>query len=223
MHITGSKLERIRTFLTRSATTTTLLATACFCLVGPGYAAPLTGNNLVSALRSGGYVILMRHASSPRSPPAPADANPDNVGHERQLDEEGRASAKAMGAALHSLRIPLGTVISSPTYRALETARLAQLGSPKTEPELGDAGHSMQADPSGQRGAWLKKRVATAPPHGVNTIIITHLPNISEALPELAKGLEDGEALILQPDHHGGTTFVGRVKIGEWSQLTTHS
>lgn len=223
MHTDGSRLKRLRTLLTRAAVTTALLAVGCFIIVSTGSAASLTGNNLVSALRSGGYVILMRHASSPRSPPAPADANPDNAGHERQLDQEGRTSAKAMGAALSSLRIPVGLVLSSPTYRALETARLAQLSSPKTDPELGDGGHSMQADPSGRRGVWLRDKVAMAPPHGVNTIIITHLPNISEAFPEQAKGLEDGEALIFQPDHRGGATLVGRVSIGDWPRLATHS
>jgi phosphohistidine phosphatase SixA len=190
---------------------------------GTGDAASLSGRELVTALRSGGYVVLMRHASSPRSPPAPADVNPDNVGHERQLDEEGRASAKAMGAALRSLRIPVGPVLSSPTYRALETARLAQFSSPTTYPELGDAGHSMQADPSGQRGAWLRDKVSATSPPGVNRVIITHLPNISEAFPEQAKDLADGEALIFRPDAHGGATLVARVKIGDWPRLETGS
>src|SRR5579872_5288153 len=120
-----------------------LAALAVVTLMGAAGTIPLSGAALVGALRHGGYVILMRHASSPRTPPDPAQAEPDNVQHERQLDDRGRASARALGDALRRLKLPLGEVLSSPTYRALETARLAQLAA-KAEPELGDAGHSMQ-------------------------------------------------------------------------------
>jgi phosphohistidine phosphatase SixA len=178
--------------------------------------ASLTGRNLVVALRSGGYVILMRHASSPRSPPEPAEVDPGNVQHERQLDSSGRASARQMGDAVRRLRIPIGQVLSSPTYRALETVRLAGLGDAKTYPELGDAGQSMRADTTGTRGAWLRQHVAVRPSPGTNTIIITHAPNIAEAFPNDGQGLEDGEALIFQPDGHGTAALIGSVKIDEW-------
>jgi hypothetical protein len=78
----------------------------------------LAGKELIAALRSGGYVILMRHASSPRNTPEAAQADVENVQRERQLDDEGRASARAMGEALRRLHIPIGEVLSSPTYRA---------------------------------------------------------------------------------------------------------
>jgi phosphohistidine phosphatase SixA len=178
----------------------------------------LTGRELVAALRSGGYVIVMRHARSPSAPPDANSANPDNPTHERQLDEAGRASAREMGEALRRLRIRIGRVLSSPTYRALETIRLGQFGSPQTYPQLGDAGHSMQADASGQRGAWLRKRVSTVPMRGANTLIVTHLPNIAEAFPQEAQGLGEGEALIFRPDGKGTVTFIARVKIDEWSR-----
>jgi phosphohistidine phosphatase SixA len=179
----------------------------------------LSGTDLVSALRKGGYVILMRHASSPRTAPDPAHANADNVQHERQLDDVGRASASALGDALRRLRIPLGQVLSSPTYRALETVRLARLGEPITFPQLGDSGESMQADPSGRRARWLREQAAESPPLGTNTLLITHFPNMREAFAQGTAGLTDGEALIFHPDGHGGAPIVARVKIDEWARL----
>src|SRR5215472_16985689 len=96
-------------------------------MIAPGVAAQtLSGGALVTALRQGGFIILMRHASSPQQPPSRENANPDNVKVERQLDDVGRSTAMAMGKALRDLKIPVGEVLSSPTYRALETARLAQ-------------------------------------------------------------------------------------------------
>ena len=54
---------------------------------------------------------------------------------------------------------------------------------------------------------------------GKNTIIVTHYPNITEAFPQAAAGLADGEALILHPDGRGSAALVARLKIGEWSGL----
>lgn len=143
----------------------------------PVSAQSLDGDALVKALRNGGYVIVMRHASSPREVPNKQTANPDNVKQERQLDEAGRAASVAMGRALRDLKIPVGEVLTSPTYRALETVRLAQLADPRTQTELGDGGQSMQGVTDAQ-AAWLRDRV-THPPSGTNTIIVTHMPNIS--------------------------------------------
>jgi hypothetical protein len=50
----------------------------------------------------------------------------------------------------------IGQVLSSPTYRALETIKFAQLGKPTKYPQLGDDGQSMIVDKSGARGAWLR-------------------------------------------------------------------
>jgi hypothetical protein len=45
------------------------------------------------------------------------------------------------------------------------------------------------------------------------------LPNITGAFPQLAPGLEDGEALIFGPDRKGQAILVTRVKIGEWPAM----
>src|ERR1700682_1348141 len=127
-------------------------------------------------MRQGGYVVVMRHTSSPREAPGQQSANADNVNRERQLDEVGRTSATAMGNALRKLKIPIGDVLSSPTYRALETVRYAKLGDPKTFAELGDNGKSMQGGTQAQ-AVWLHKQ-ALQFPSGTNTIIVTHLPNL---------------------------------------------
>ena len=178
----------------------------------------LSGAALVTALRQGGYVLLMRHASSPPAPPAPGSAEPDNTRLERQLDETGRTAALAMGKAIKALNIPVGEVWSSPTYRALETARLAGLPDPMPAAELGDGGQSMQAISKGQ-AAWLQAKVAEKPRAGTNTIIVTQFPNIVEAFGQNASGLAEGDALIVHPGDAGADAVVGRVKIGEWPVL----
>ena len=182
--------------------------------VAPAHGESASAGDLVAALQRGGYVILMRHASSPSAAPNAAHANADNVHQERQLDEQGRSSARAMGDAFRRLKIAIGQVLSSPTYRALETVKVAGVGQPTPSPELGESVPGMSAD---KRAAWLKARAAIPPAAGTNTLIVTHFPNIAEAFPRESTGLVEGEALILQPNNRGEVSLVARVKIDEWS------
>ncbi len=185
--------------------------------LGIAQAQSLSGDALVKALRQGGFVIVMRHASSPREAPDAKTANPDNTQRERQLDETGRSTAIAMGKALRELKIPIGEVFSSPTYRALETVKFAGFPKPQPVPELGDNGRSMQGGTEAQ-AAWLRQKV-TQFPSGTNTLLITHFPNINVAFPQFASGIEDGESLVFGPDGKGGARLVARVKIEEWPRL----
>jgi phosphohistidine phosphatase SixA len=190
---------------------------ALVALAAAASAQTLQGEALVRALQKGGYVIVMRHASSPREVPDKQTADPDNVRLERQLDAEGRATSAAMGKALRDLKIPVGEVLSSPTYRALETVKYGQLGNARTYAELGDNGQSMQGGTEAQ-AVWLQQRVKQFP-KGTITIIVTHAPNLTRAFPEAAQGVEDGEALVFGPDGKGGAALVARVKIGEWAKM----
>jgi phosphohistidine phosphatase SixA len=171
---------------------------------------------LIASLKRGGYVLVMRHASSPREAPDKQAANPDNVKLERQLDESGRRASIAMGKALRDLQIPIGEVFSSPTYRALETIRLAQLPNPQSYTELGDGGQSMQGVSDAQ-GAWLRER-AQRLPKGTNTLIVTHMPNIARAFPDWGT-VADGEVVVIGPDGNGGAKPVGRIKIDDWPRF----
>lgn len=194
----------------------TLLAALAFSGL-PAPAQTLSGEALAAALKTGGYVIVMRHASSPREEPDERTANEDNVNRERQLDAEGRAGATAMGESLRRLGIRVGEILSSPTYRALETARYAGFAAPGTVAELGDRGRSMQGVTDAD-AAWLRERVREVP-MGTNTLLITHRPNVSGAFPDLTPGLEDGESVVFRPDGQGRAIPVGRIRIGDWASL----
>lgn len=173
---------------------------------------------LVDALRQGGYVIVMRHASSPRERPDAQTAAAGNIDRERQLDEEGQETARSMGAALRRLEIPVGDVLSSPTFRALQTAQL--LGFAQAEPvtELGEGGQGMRADTEGIRSAWLRAKAGERPADGTNRLMITHFPNLVGAFGDAAADIADGESLIIEPQG-GNAVVVGRVRIEQWSQL----
>ena len=177
------------------------------------HSATRTNEALLATLKNGGYVLVMRHARSPRQAPDARTANPDNPRLERQLDASGRADATAMGQALRELQVPVGEVLSSPTYRALETVRLAQLPGVQVHVELGDGGQSMKGVTADQ-GQWLRERAAQPPKTG-NTVIVTHMPNIARAFPEWGE-VSDGEVVVLDPRRSGRASVSGRIKIEEW-------
>lgn len=176
----------------------------------------LSGAGLVSALRQGGYVLVMRHANSPGQPPDKAAADAENLRVERQLDAAGRDSARAMGEAVKALRIPMGDVLSSPTYRALQTVKLASLGTAKTVTELDEGAGGMQSNSEGARVTWLKAKVGEAPRAGTNIMIVTHAPNIKGSFGIDAAA---GETIVFKPDGKGGALEVARIKIADWSAL----
>ena len=171
---------------------------------------------LVKTLQAGGHVIVMRHASSPGD--IPQKPNPDNVPPERQLDEKGRTTAAAMGDALRRLKIPIGEVLMSPAYRARETARLARLPNPRVLYELGEGPQSMQGAVEREQTEWLQKKVKELP-RGTNTLLVTHVPNVTAAFPGEVPAVLQGEALVFGADGAGGSRVVGRIKIEEWPEL----
>jgi hypothetical protein len=204
----------------QSASAMAAVILAALVLAPPGRGAELSGQALAEALRHGGYVVLMRHAHSPDTPPAkPSPGDPD---HERELDATGQSTASAMGAAIRALHIRVGEVWSSPTYRALQTIRLAGLPKPRTEQALGDHGQSMQAA-TGEQSAWLRGKLAQAPRKGADTFIVTQAPNIVGALGTAASGLTDGEALVFRPRSAAGSQLVGRIRIEDWPSLAARS
>jgi len=122
-----------------------------------------------------------------------------------------------MGDAIRRLQIPIATVLTSPTYRAMETVRLARLEKPTSMNELGDGGQSMQGISESQ-AAWLRARVTEVPRTG-NTLLVTHQPNLSRAFPDWGATVADGETVILRPDGKGEIALIGRIPIDEWPRL----
>jgi hypothetical protein len=48
---------------------------------------------------------------------------------------------------------------------------------------------------------------------------VTHQPNLSGAFPDWGSTVVDGETVVIRPDGKGGISVVGRIKIGDWSQM----
>src|SRR5215469_2553977 len=81
--------------------------------------------SLATALRGGGLVILVRHGATFADQADTDPFNFDNIAAQRNLNENGKALAKAFGDALRQAGVPVGKVYTSKFNRAYETAVVA--------------------------------------------------------------------------------------------------
>lgn len=195
-----------------------LVVLAYLVLASSATAQPLTGQALVQALQMGGLVVIMRHGPSPAQLPKAATAEPGNTGLERQLSPEGQAAARAMGQALQTLKVPVGEVLVSPKFRAMQTARLAGLPEPKATAELDESIQPMGAPLTAQAN-WTKARLALPPKAGTDVFLVSHSPNVAVAVGLPSAEVAEGEAFVFRPDGKGGTDLIGRIKLGDWPAL----
>src|SRR5437868_3861326 len=82
------------------------------------------------ALRAPGSVVVMRHSYAPGTFDPPT-ARLDDCSTQRNLDDSGRAQARRVGDEFRRHGIGVGTILSSPRCRCLDTARLAFGGAPQ--------------------------------------------------------------------------------------------
>src|SRR5262244_3130072 len=112
-----------------SRRTVAALAAFCSLLAASSFAAPghasADNSNVVQALRTGGLVIVVRHGATF---PDQADTDPlnfDNIAAQRNLNDKGKALAKAFGDATRQAGVSVGRVFTSKYNRAYETAVIA--------------------------------------------------------------------------------------------------
>jgi phosphohistidine phosphatase SixA len=198
-------------------------ATAAVLLLSPGESHPqgqalqprLEGQELIEALRQGGLVILMRHMSTDSFVPGEGTHDDQNCASQRNLDERGKQEAREVGAALKSLGIPIGSVLTSPYCRCVDTGKLV-FGKGTTSPDLA-VFDELSGEEKEARGKLLRSLLNTAPTDGLNTVMITHTGTLLYSF-----GLEtrpEGIAHIFRPAEFGNAIYLGRVTPEQWSAL----
>jgi phosphohistidine phosphatase SixA len=198
----------------------TFLILGLFGLIGvrsDGFA-QLSDKELVSALQKGGYVIYMRH---PRTNGDQADTDPlnlDNIKAQRQLTDEGRKQAKAVGKAFRALKIPVDKVVTSKFHRAYEAGKLLDVAEVTTSIDISERGLVVSPNENNRRAKALRQLLGTTPTTGKNAVIVGHKPNLIDAGGKDFVDTSEGEALIFQPLGDGKFKLVGRVTVDKWSQ-----
>jgi hypothetical protein len=197
-----------------------LVACIAFTAALPSQAQPATtaqadrkGTAWVAALRAGGFVLYFRHTSTDFGQNDEKMTGYEDCAAQRNLTDQGRAEARAVGNDIRALGIPVGDVLASPFCRTMETARLI-FGRATSTPAV-RGGPAVPESP--ERYAALRELLAASVPRGTNVVIVSH-GNPYRAVvggPYLA----EGEAAVIEPLGKEGFRVVARVRLEEWRAL----
>ncbi len=152
---------------------------------------------LLTLLRGGGQVLLVRHASTTPGVGDPADFRIDDCASQRNLSEEGRAEARRLGERLRRHRVPIASVVSSPWCRCVETAQLA-FG--RVDEQWAALGNLFGRAPRAQaQVAELRPRIAAYRGNG-NLVLVSHG---STTLALAGVSPQQAEVIVLTPTGSG--------------------
>lgn len=157
-----------------------------------------------AALVNGGHVALVRHGNAPPGYGDPPGFKIDDCSTQRNLDERGRAQARAVGEAFRQHGVPVDKILSSPWCRCLETARLLALGPVESVLVVASSDRS-----SPERLAQLKEMVGAWRGPGT-LVLVTHAFTVQSLVGFLP---EQGETVVVRPKtgDQAGIDLVGRV------------
>ena len=167
--------------------------------------------SLWATLRAGGHVVLVRHAATAGGVGDPPGFRLEDCATQRNLTEQGRADARALGERFRAHGIAVGKVLSSEWCRCRDTAMLMDLGPIEIASTFNNAftlRDRVDALSDGGRAvisAW----------RGPGTlVIVTHGANIR---PLTGADPGEGGMMVVAPDaaSTGGLRVLGRIPPGQ--------
>ena len=159
-------------------------------------------SELSDQLQSPDYVLLMRHTRAPGIGD-PANYTLDDCKTQRNLSDEGRKQAVAVGNWLKKQGVQTANVHTSAWCRCKDTAELLKLGPVTVEPALASFFDDMaQAKAQNQK---LEKFIATQlkAKSKQALILVTHHVNIYEFMGE---NIASGDMVLAKVDSNGKMT-----------------
>jgi phosphohistidine phosphatase SixA len=174
--------------------------------------------DVAQALRLGGLVLVVRHGATFADQADTDPLNFDNIAAQRNLNDKGKALAKAFGEALRQSAVPIGKVYTSKYNRAYETAVVAGFTDIEKTIDLTEGGLIVSPNENNRRADAFRKMLAVSPKDHTNTVLITHQPNIVAALGKDWFDVKEGETSIFRPVD-GGYRLVARVQMDEWPHI----
>jgi broad specificity phosphatase PhoE len=159
-----------------------------------------------AALASGGHVALIRHGNAPPGYGGdPPGFRLDDCATQRNLDDKGRAQARALGEAFRSHGVRVDRIASSPVCRCVDTASLMAVGQVENSLAL-----LQDRDPSARvRLRELREMVANWRGPGT-LVLVTHGFTIQPLIGIIP---DQAEVVVLRPTPgvEPGVHVVGRI------------
>jgi broad specificity phosphatase PhoE len=167
--------------------------------IATGATAAENNRNIAQMLRTGGLVIVVRHGATFSDQADTDPLNFDNIATQRNLNDKGKALAKAFGDAFRQVGIPVGK-----GFKSIERTA-----------DLTEGGLVVSPNENNRRVEAFHKMLGTSPKPGTNTILITHKPNIVDGLGKDWFDVREGEASVFRPEN-GSYALIARIQMDAW-------
>lgn len=194
-----------------------LLSLSAFAADTPNFVEKPITPALLNQIRSGGFVLYMRHGNTDNSR---ADRFPavdlSDCSTQRVLSDAGRQLMRDVGRHLKAAAIPLGRILVSPMCRTRESAQLA-IGQrfEISEPLMYSA--NMTREQKQPRIVALKKLLAEPVPPGSNTLIVAHAPNLDDLIGFFVR--PEGTIVVFRQGGSTGFEYVASIHPADWAEL----
>lgn len=186
------------------------LCTGALLALGFVVTTPASANDAIWAkLAEGGKVVLMRHAPVVQGRDGGnALLRDPSCKQERNLSDEGRQVAKAVGERFRARGIPVAEVRHSPYCRTTDTAKIA-FGS-ASEADFLSLLEVLPADAAAAQTAKLNEVIGSYAGKG-NLVLVTHEPNINAVSFEMIK---PADFVVFQPKGDSKFEELGVIRSG---------
>ena len=155
-----------------------------------------------NALLAGGHVAVIRHGNAPPGYGGdPPGFKIDDCSTQRNLDETGRAQARALGEAFRKRGVRVQLVRSSPWCRCLETGRLMDVGAVESSWPVASS------EKSPERLKALREMIAGW--QGPDTLVLVTHALTGQALIGVMPAQAETVVLRPAPGSAQGATLVG--------------
>ncbi len=119
----------------------------------------------------------------------------------------GEEQARAVGAAIRELKIPIGQLRSSQICRNRDSARRLGLGEYEISDDLNPVGMRKGFDV----GPARMRQLIEMPPRGTNTLLVLHVHGSKNKAEWMH--LELAEIIVYRPDRKGETKPMARIRL----------
>ena len=179
---------------------------AAAALVADAAAPAFADEALWSQLRSGGFVVFVRHALTDPGVGDPPGFRLGDCKTERNLNAAGRAEAKRLGEAFRREKVPVAQVLASEWCRCRDTARIA-FGAAEPWPALNNL-FGRPENAAAQKAAILERTSRFRGPG--NLVLVSHGSTI---LPVAGVHPAPAEIVVMRPAGAGALELVGRIPV----------
>lgn len=177
---------------------------------------PVT-REIIAQLRSGGYVLYMRHGNSDTSrPDRVPNVDLNDCSTQRPLTEEGRKVAASVGEAIRKAKIPVGEIFVSPMCRTKDSARAA-FGAEFTVVDHLRYTSNMTDEEKAVMMPQTRALLSRLVQGRINRVLVAHAPNLMDIMGYFPK--PEGTVVVFRPLGDKGFEYVGSIAPQQWAAL----